>query len=295
MKFDQIVLAGGGNRCWWQAGFWHRLNETVPQAPQRITSISAGAATACLLYARPGRVGAEWGLSYYAKTLADVKKNVCWENIFSKKPVFPHHELYKDALTHILGDGFAALQEAPEIQIGLAQIPSWMEPRSAVALGLLAYNVEKHLRKSLHPTFGRSLGFKRVFVAAQACPNLASLVELILQSSCTPPFTPVMYRNGTTVLDGGLVDNVPVDGLVPAEAGEPPKEVLVLLTRRYQQPNHFMRDLPGLRLHYVQPSFPVPISSWDYTHHELMPITYQQGWDDAEKYLLGGMFGGQGF
>ena len=20
--FDQVVFAGGGNRCWWQAGFW---------------------------------------------------------------------------------------------------------------------------------------------------------------------------------------------------------------------------------------------------------------------------------
>lgn len=293
MKFDQIVLAGGGNRCWWQAGFWHRLNEAFPQAPKRIASISAGAATACLLYARPGRAGAEWGLNYYAKALAEVRKNIYWENLFSNKPIFPHHELYRNALTNILGDGFAALQEAPKIQIGLAQIPNWMGPRSAVAIGLLAYNVEKHLRKSLHPTFGRSLGFKRVFVAAQECPDLGSLVELILQSSCTPPFTPVMYRNGITVLDGGLVDNVPVDGLEAASFGEPSEEILVLLTRRYQQPNHFIRDLPGLRLHYVQPSSPVPISSWDYTHSELMPVTYQQGWNDAEKYLLGGVFNSQ--
>ena len=76
MKFDQVVLAGGGNRCWWQAGFWHRLNDAFPQAPERIASISAGAATACLLYARPGRAGAEWGLDYYARALADVKKTL---------------------------------------------------------------------------------------------------------------------------------------------------------------------------------------------------------------------------
>ncbi|QWD79754.1 patatin-like phospholipase family protein [Polynucleobacter sp. MWH-Spelu-300-X4] len=290
MKFDQIVFAGGGNRCWWQAGFWHRLNEAFPQDPERIASISAGAATACLLYARPGRAGAQWGLDYYAKSLAGVKKNARWENLFSGEPVFPHHQLYKNALINILADGFDNLQQAPKIQIGLAQIPSWMGPRSAVAIGLLAYNVEKHIRKSLHPTFGRSLGFKRVFVAAQDCPNLASLVELILQSSCTPPFTPVMYRNGITVLDGGLVDNVPIDGLEPAQPGDAPKEILVLLTRRYKQPNHLVRELPGLRLHYVQPATPVPISSWDYTHQELMPVTYQQGWNDAEKYLLAGMF-----
>lgn len=290
MKFDQVVLAGGGNRCWWQAGFWHRLVQTYPQSPERITSVSAGAATACLLYARPGQDGALWGLNYYATALANIKKNAHWGNLFSKAPVFPHYELYKAALTNILGEGFPLLKDAPEIHIGLAQIPAWLGPKSAVMLGLMAYNLEKHLKKSLHPTFGRTLGFKREFVTAQNCENLSDLVELILQSSCTPPFTPVMYRNGRPVLDGGLVDNVPIDGLFPASPGEPPKEVLVLLTRCYEQPNHLVRETQGLRLHYVQPSRAVPISSWDYTHHELMPITYQQGWNDAEKYLSEGIF-----
>ena len=131
MKFDQVVLAGGGNRCWWQAGFWHRLNEAFPQAPKRIASISAGAATACLLYARPGRAGAEWGLNYYAKALAEVRKNIYWENLFSNEPIFPHHELYRNALTNILGDGFAALQEAPKIQIGLAKGKKQYDKRNA--------------------------------------------------------------------------------------------------------------------------------------------------------------------
>ena len=59
-QFDQVVLAGGGNRCWWQAGFWHVLNEKIPQAPKKLIAISAGAATACLFYARPGKDGAAW-------------------------------------------------------------------------------------------------------------------------------------------------------------------------------------------------------------------------------------------
>jgi predicted patatin/cPLA2 family phospholipase len=46
MQFDQIVLAGGGNRCWWQAGFWNALNEAIPQHPTKIVAVSAGAATA---------------------------------------------------------------------------------------------------------------------------------------------------------------------------------------------------------------------------------------------------------
>ena len=290
MQFDQVVLAGGGNRCWWQAGFWHVLNEHIPQQPKRIVAISAGAATACLLYARPGQEGAQWGLDYYAKALVDVHQNANWGNLFGPEPVFPHHRLYRAALTNMLGEGFARLKTAPEIMVGLAQIPSWLGPKSAVVLGLAIYNLEKYFQKSLHPVLGKKLGFQRIFVPAQACQDFEELVELILQSSCTPPFTPVMSRNGLTVLDGGLVDNVPIDGLLPSMPSEKPQEVLVLLTRRYPYPDYFVRELPGLRLSYVQPRSPIKISSWDYSHQALMPVAYQQGREDAKNAIFNRIF-----
>jgi hypothetical protein len=291
MQFDQVVLAGGGNRCWWQAGFWHVLNEHFLQHPRRIVAISAGAATACLLYARPGQHGAQWGLNYYARALANVRNNINWRNIFGSKSMFPHHHLYRAALTNMLGEGFGGLKAAPQIMIGLAQVPSYLSPRLAVALGLIIYNLEKYFKKSLHPIMGKRLGFKRIFVSAQSCQKLDNLVELILQSSCTPPFTPVMYRDGWAVLDGGLVDNVPIDGLEPALPGERPQEVLVLLTRRYPYPDCFVRELPGLRLTYVQPREPVLISSWDYSKYQLMSVAYEQGREDAKNIILTKSFG----
>ncbi|MFM6962372.1 MAG: patatin-like phospholipase family protein [Polynucleobacter victoriensis] len=290
-QFDQVVLAGGGNRCWWQAGFWHVLNEKIPQTPKKLIAISAGAATACLFYARPGKSGAEWGLNYYAQALDKVRKNANWANLFSSDPVFPHHQIYRTALKNILGGGFDLIKRGPEIEIGLAKTPAWLGPRLSVAVGLTVYNLEKYFKKSLHPTLGKTIGFTREFIRAQDCSSEDDLIELILQSSCTPPFTPVMYRGGQAVLDGGLVDNVPIDGLSPAPEGMPRSEVLVLLTRRYSQPDYLIKELPGLRLTYVQPSRPVPISSWDYAHHELMPLTYQQGRADAETAFSGGLLG----
>jgi hypothetical protein len=290
MQFDQIVLAGGGNRCWWQAGCWHLLNEIHPQKPSRVVAISAGAATACLLYARPGQEGAQWGLNYYAKALAHITKNVDWLNLFSSKSIFPHDQLFRAALKNIIGDGFNQLKTAPQIMIGLAQVPRWLGPRSAVAVGLSVYNLEKYFKKSLHPILGKKLGFKRVFVSAQSCLKLDDLVELILQSSCTPPFTPVMYRDGWAVLDGGLVDNVPIDGLLPALPGERPQEALILLTRRYPYPDCFVKELPGLRLTYVQPRTPVLISSWDYSKYQLMPLAYEQGREDAKNIIFSKTF-----
>jgi len=285
MQFDQVVFAGGGNRCWWQAGFWHALNEYQEQKPQRIVAISAGAATACLVYARPGVEGADWALNYYQEALKNLTRNAHWENLLTSRKVFPHHAIYSEALKNILGNAPEILKNAPEIWIGVAHIPTWLGPSSAVALGLMAYNFEKHILKTLHPKLGKKLGFRREFVKAQDCQTLEDLKDLILQSSCTPPFTPVMYRDGRAVLDGGLVDNVPIDGLAQPKNLEKRSNVLVLVTRRYPLPDTFVRELPGLRLIYVQPSQKVPISSWDYSKSYLMRPTYEQGVADAKRLL----------
>lgn len=204
--FDQIVFAGGGNRCWWQAGFWDVAQPALGLRPRVITGISAGAATACMLYTRD----AAWVMRYYEEALRHNRKNAYWGNLFGREPVFPHYRIYRQALLDIYGEPFAKLAAAPEIRIGVSHVPRWLGARSAVAAGLVAYNIEKYVRKTLHPTLGRTLGFRPEFVRAQACTQVEELADLILQSSCTPPFTPVLRRGGRPVLDGGMVDNVPV-------------------------------------------------------------------------------------
>ncbi len=61
--FDQVVFAGGGNRCWWQAGFWDVVQPELELKPRIIAGISAGAATACMLYTNQSR----WVMDYYAR------------------------------------------------------------------------------------------------------------------------------------------------------------------------------------------------------------------------------------
>lgn len=43
---DTLVLAGGGNRCWWQAGLIQTLTHRGWALPSRIIATSAGAAIA---------------------------------------------------------------------------------------------------------------------------------------------------------------------------------------------------------------------------------------------------------
>jgi predicted acylesterase/phospholipase RssA len=276
--FDQVVFAGGGNRCWWQAGFWDVVQPELALAPRVIAAISAGAATACMLYTR---ADSEWVMRYYEDVLRNNKKNVYWGNLWRRgAAVFPHYEIYSRALLDIYGDSFDKLASAPEIRIGVSRVPRWLGARASIAAGLVAYNIDKHIRKVLHPTLGRTLGFKPEFIRAQDCVVVDELADLILQSSCTPPFTPVLRRDGRPVLDGGMVDNVPVGAL-----DETPGRVLVMVTRRYPRPQTFLITHGAQQRYYVQPSRKVPISSWDYTQPALMRPAYDLGRADGEAFL----------
>lgn len=274
--FDQIVFAGGGHRCWWQAGFWDVVAPRVDLRPKRIAGVSAGAATACLVYATDRRDA----LAYYREALRSNPRNVYPGNLFRRgRHVFPHAAIYRAALRRLLGGAaFERLRaDAPEIRVCYSRLPGWLGPRSAVLVGLGGYTIEKHLLRPLHPRVGRALGFRREIATVQSCVDADDLVSLIVASSCTPPFTPIELRGGRPTLDGGLVDNVPVDA-VDANGGS----TLVLTTRRY-------RGRPDVFRHagrcYVQPSVKLPVRSWDYTAPWLYEATYELGLRDGEAFL----------
>ena len=274
--FEQVVFAGGGHRCWWQAGFWDMVVEPLALRPRVIAGVSAGAATACLLYANDSRTA----LDYYRHALAGNRRNANWANLLRPGvPVFPHAGIYRRALHALLGgEHFRRLQrEAPEIRVQFSRLPRGLGPRSAVGLGLIGYNVEKYWRRPLHPSFGRWLGFRPEVVRVQECRDDEDLVSLIIASSCTPPFTPIERRGGRPTLDGGLVDNVPVEAVDP-EGGP----TLVLVTRRYPRRPAWFRHAGRL---YVQPSDKVPVASWDYTSPQRYELAYALGRRDGAAFL----------
>jgi hypothetical protein len=85
------------------------------------------------------------------------------------------------------------------------------------------------------------------------------------------------------VLDGGMVDNVPVGALDAS-----PGLVLVMVTRVYPRPQMFVVEHGANRDQrrvYVQPSRKVPISAWDYTSPSLMRPAYDLGRNDGEQFL----------
>ena len=290
--FDSVVFAGGGHRCWWQLGWWEVVSEHIELAPRQIAGVSAGAATACVLYASSAKIA----LAYYRRVLGAEARNFYPAHLIRRgQKVMPHEAIYRAALAELLGGpAFAQLMNtAPTIRILYARPPRWVPPTFAVGGALMAYSFEKYWLSSLHPRSGIRLGFKPGVAVVQDCADEQALIDLIIASSSTPPFTSVQRLGGSTVLDGGLIDNVPVAALaplppLPTEASLVEQRdsklprTLVLATRRYKKLD-LVFELDG-RL-YVQPSRKVDVSSWDYANTDAYASTLEQGRQDAQHFL----------
>ncbi len=274
--FYSVVFAGGGNRCLWQAGFWEVAAPALGLAPRVVAAVSAGACIAAMLLA--GRTGES--MAYMKARTGANPKNLYLENLFSRRPLFPHLGIYRQALLDLLDQqALDTLKKGPDLRVLLARPPAWAGPVMGVLLGFAAYTLEKHLRHPLHPQWALKAGFRPQVVPVSDCATPEDLAELILASSCTPPIVPAMYRQGRPVLDGGLIDNVPIAALAPHEF-----PALVLLTRRY--PPELLR---GHRDRvYLQPSRPVPVGKWDYTNPQGLQAAFDLGRRDAELMLQKG-------
>lgn len=270
---DALVLAGGGCRCFWQAGFLEVVAPEIELRPAEVAAVSAGSAMACMVFGD----AVEEGLAYFLERTERNERNVYPGNLWGDEPVFPHERIYRDTILHACdAAAFSRLRDGPDIRVLLSRPPAWLGPLGGVAVGFLVYETEKRLSPSVHPTLTQQLGFEPDVVSIEACATPLELAELVLHSSCTPPFTPIYERNGRPVLDGGLVDNVPVKALTPRVT-----KVLVLLTRR--SPREAIPESDD-RL-YVQPSQPIPIDKWDYASPDLVRATLDLGRRDGEAFL----------
>ncbi len=272
--YRAVVFAGGGNRCLWQVGFWRELEKHMKIRPEVISCVSAGAAMACMI--QSGRI--DEGLRFFTGLTGKNRKNAYFANLFGPEKVFPHYEMYRSALLHTIGQReLTRIHRGPEILVLVARPPRPLGPKSATFIGMGAYYLEKHFSSPVHPKLASKLGFVPEVVPVRNCGTPEELVDLIIASSCTPPFVPVMRLDGKIVLDGGLIDNVPVAAL-PEEYRS---DALVLLTRKYSPDK--IPAVPGRT--YVQPSVPIPITKWDYTNPGGLKDAHDIGMRDARVHL----------
>jgi predicted acylesterase/phospholipase RssA len=270
-KFESVVFAGGGSRCFWHAGFWREVQGPLALAPRQIAAVSAAGAIACALNAGIG----EEALRLFQAATRTNPRNFYPRNVFGTDPVFPHERMYRKAVLDLFDTAaLAKVHAGPEIRMLLGHMPRWLGPRTGVLAASAAYNFDKRIRRVVHPTTPLAIGFRPEVVSVRECATPADLADLILASSCSPPMTPLLKWKGRYVLDGGVVDNVPVCAL-----DDDPGETLVMLTRRYPA----LPDIPGRT--YVQPSVKPAVSAWDYTSAERLQSAYDIGRRDGEAFV----------
>ncbi|WP_296532027.1 patatin-like phospholipase family protein [Rhodoferax sp.] len=268
--FENVVFAGGGNRCFWQAGFWSVAAPELNLAPSAVVAVSAGSAMACALFA--GIFEACFAL--YKQAVADNARNLYLRNLLRSQPVFPHGDIYREALlASIDAQALSRLHQGPMIKILISNPPHWAGAQLAVLLGMAAFGIKAWHKDAVHSSMGQRVGFRPLYVSVQECATPGALADLIIASSCVPPLTPQARRNGIALLDGSLVSNVPIEGVDP-NAGE----TLVLLTRPFSR----LPSVPGRT--YVQPSQPVPVGAWDYTNEAAVQCAFDLGRRDGEHF-----------
>lgn len=275
-SYDTLVMQGGGVRCLWQAGFLSALARGSDLEPKRVCAVSAGAAIACAFAA--GRLDA--GVEAFRKAVSRNRKNVYPSHLFSRKRVFPHAAMYRAVLAEVLTEtGMAALQRGPDVDVLLCRPPATLSPLTVVAL-LFGIGLGRQFSaQRISTTLVRSARLSPQFVSVRSCRDAHEVADLVLASSSTPPFTPLMSFQGRYALDGGILESVPMSGL-----GTPASRALVLLTSHDGRLRH--RDLlpPHPQVVYCAPSRHIEGAPWDYANPRLVDEFHALGQQDGARF-----------
>ncbi len=271
--FDAVAFAGGGNRCYWQGGFWEAAAPLLGLNPEMVVGVSAGAWSACYSLLGLGRRVNEM----VAEGCSLGRRNFEWRAWHSEGSPWPVSLMYRRLIESIIDeDALKRLKHGPEILVGLARKPRRLPLALAVPLGIATYQIEKKWRSPVHPRGGRALGFRPEFIRVQDLASPADLSAALMASASVPPFMPVGRVGGMAALDGGLVDNVPTEPLLPVE--EKGGRTLVILSRLY-------RAFPQTKGRtYIQPSHPVPVGQFDITNPAGIRKAYEMGLKDGEAF-----------
>lgn len=275
MTFRNAIFAGGGSRCFWQLGFWEGAvgaGLDLRGSVKFVGSTSAG----CAIASAAILDRSQDALTLFKELTADNPSNVHWGNLapFSTGPVLPHYGMYRTALRRMFGLEELETLKRTTLHFLMSAYPKWLSGAWAAAFGLSVYYCERRLYERFHPTWPGKVGFTPVVGAASDCETPEDFIQLVLAASCVPPVLPGGRFGSGSVLDGGLIDNVPV-----RLADGQPGETLVLLSRRYDSP------LPAhAGVTWAQPSRPIKIDKFDYANPDGLQEAFDLGLRDGRSF-----------
>lgn len=275
MVFQNAVFAGGGSRCFWQLGFWEGAIDAglgLRDSVKFFGSTSAGCAmtTAAILDRSFD------ALELFKDMTGKNPANIHWQNLHPRRraPVLPHARMYREALRVLMQPEDLPELKRSKVHFLMSGSPSWVRGRASTFLGFSIYALEQTLLNPIHPTWPKRAGYRPLVGRVADCNTLDELVELILAASCIPPVLPGGRHRDEPVLDGGLIDNVPIE-----LADDQPGDTLVLMSQRYE---NTPRKRPGMT--YVQPSKTIKIDKFDYANPDGLQETFELGLHDGTRF-----------
>lgn len=272
LQFDCIAMQGGGIRCFWQAGFLAVASQIPRVQAAPIVAVSAAAGIAAAHVA--GRL--DHAVERFRAAASANPSNVHWRNLLSTKPVFPHSGIYRRVLDEVFdASAVAKLRAGPGLSVLLARPRPGLPTPVVVGLSGALYRAKKSMDPARWSRLVQAAGFHAQYVDMRICNHPEAVAQLILASSCTPPFTPVLSWEGRRVIDGGLLESVPISPL--AVAG---RRALLLMTRAPRLGESFV---DGHEV--VWPSRPLAVSAWDYTNPQAIDDAVALGRLDAAAFV----------
>ena len=274
-SYRHIVFSGGGNRCWWQAGFVERLSQHACWNARQLLGASAGSGIATAFATGRIRRSLEVAIQRFDAT----PRNVRWRELLRGRRPFVLPLIYPDWISSFLdAHDFAQLkQSALKVQVAITRPVSYLPLPLASLLALGLYSTEKFWLKTFHARLPHRLGFRAQYLDLAQGVDLAEARTWLLASAAAVPLTPTYRVHGRPALDGGFYDNLP---LPPDRADDP--DTLVLLTRH-------RADLPRIFEHqcrvYIQPSHPVAAINMDCTSGANVRATFEQGLREADELM----------
>ncbi|UCH28734.1 MAG: patatin-like phospholipase family protein [Myxococcales bacterium] len=276
MRFRNAIFAGGGSRCFWQLGFWEGAKEAgldLQRSVKFVGSTSAGCAMATAAVIDR----AHEALSLFQGFTEKNPKNIHWWNLhpFRDGRLFPHAAMYRAALDEFVGPDDLRIINKSSVHFLMSSYPKWLRGALGATAALSIYAMETTLRGDpLHPRWPAKLGFTPLVGRASDCHTLRDYIDMVLAASCVPPVLPEGRFRDRKVLDGGLIENIPV-----RLAADQPGNTLVLASRRYDH------ELPSTkRVTWVQPSEPIKIDKFDYANPEGLRETFDLGLRDGREF-----------
>lgn len=271
-NFDTLVFAGGGNRCWWQAGLVSAFQAAGWSLPQTFIGTSAGAAIAASFLT----TGPQTALVACKKLYAQNNQLFEWQALTQLKLKFAHQHIYPAWLASFVNDcQFNAAKTASQrLIVAVSQPSKLLGLTGSLIAGSIAYLLDKKIAHSIHPKMPKYLGLRQAFFSFNDCQNAVTARQLLAGAAAAAPFMKSQALHGTWSFDGGYTDNAPI----PSQTATQKARTLVLLTRHYP---HLPTQFSWQGRHYWQPSRKIPVSTWDCRPNTTVDAAFELGLQDG--------------